>query len=83
MLTPSPIRILHPSIDDYQSTVIIRGVIHNDSLNNLKTDFYQRELLPSTSRKNIRDAIEKGDWERDLFQKLNQYKTHRPFSRPF
>jgi hypothetical protein len=138
MLTPSPIRILHPSIDDYQSTVIIRGVIHNDSLNNLKTDFYQRELLPSTSRKNIRDAIEKGarlpdvvlgmrgdnfamdkqvllltdpvfiidgqqrirtvwelfcssqksirlgamihinthpDWERDLFQKLNQYQV--------
>lgn len=60
-LTTNPIRILHPSIDDYQKTVVIRGVIQNDSLNDLKTDFYQRELLPSTSRKNIRNAVETGN----------------------
>lgn len=54
------IRILHPSIDDYQNTVVIRGVLDNDSLSELRTDFYQRELLPSTSRKNIRAAIEAG-----------------------
>lgn len=54
------IKIIHPSIDDYQKTVVIRGVLDNDSLQNLKTDFYQRELLPSTSRKNIREAIASG-----------------------
>jgi hypothetical protein len=54
------IRILNPSIDDYQKTVVIRSVLDNDDLNLLKTDFYQRELLPSTSRKYIREAIISG-----------------------
>jgi hypothetical protein len=54
------IRILNPSIDDYHNTVVIRGILDNDDLGNLKTDYYQRELLPSSSRKHIREAIISG-----------------------
>jgi len=55
------VAILNPSIDDYKDTVVIRGVLDNDSINALNTDFYQRELLPSKSRKHIREAIESGE----------------------
>lgn len=55
--TTKPIRILKPSLDDSPSGFILRGVIDNGSLGSLKTDFYQRELLPSVSRKRILDAL--------------------------
>jgi hypothetical protein len=57
-LTTSPIRIINPSIDDFQNTVVIRGILDLDSLQFLKTDLYQRELLPSASRKHIITALE-------------------------
>ncbi len=60
MLPTPKIRIINPSIDDYHKTVVIRGVLDNDDLSSLKTDYYQRELLPSTSRKYIREAIISG-----------------------
>ena len=56
-----PIRIINPSIDDYENTVVIRGVVDNDSLQDLKIDFYQRELLPSKSRRQIANGLIAGD----------------------
>lgn len=55
------VRIIHPSIDNWHDTVVVRGILDNETLVNLRTDFYQRELLPSASRKFIREALEKGD----------------------
>lgn len=57
----SIVKILHPSIDEFEKTVVIRGVVDNASLKHLKTDYYQRELLPSVARKSIRKALEDGD----------------------
>lgn len=55
------VRIIKPSIDDFNDTVVVRGVIDNDSLQHLRVDHYQRELLPSRSRRNIRTAITNGE----------------------
>ncbi len=56
-----PVKILHPSIDDFENSVVIRGILDLDSIPDLKTDFYQRELLPSASRNKIRAALEAGE----------------------
>lgn len=59
-----PIRIQHPSIEDDpedQSAAVIRGVLANESLAHLRVDNYQRELLPSASRRDIRAGIQAGD----------------------
>lgn len=55
------VRILKPSIDDFGDTAVIRGVIDDVSLPALRTDYYQRELLPSVSRGNILNALESGE----------------------
>ena len=61
MSNTDKIRIINPSIDDFEKTVVIRGILDLDTIQNLKTDFYQRELLPSSSRKNIISALESGE----------------------
>lgn len=61
MKPSNPIRIINPSIDDYENTVVIRGVIDNDSLGDLKIDYYQRELLPSKSRREIARGLQNGE----------------------
>lgn len=58
---PEQIRIINPSIDDFQNTVVIRGILDLDTIKHLKTDYYQRELLPSSSRRNIISALESGE----------------------
>lgn len=49
------IKILRPSLDDLDEnkTTILRGVLSNDSLDDLRCDFYQREKLPESSRRDI------------------------------
>lgn len=55
------IKILKPSIDDYENTVVIRGVVDDNCLAYLNVDFYQRELLPSVARKKIREALSENE----------------------
>ena len=54
----SEIRILKPSVDDYDGSAVIRGVIDPTTLENLLIDSYQRELLPSRSRREIKAALQ-------------------------
>ncbi len=54
-----PIRILKPSLDDFGKQTVLRGIIDNDSLSGLLTDYYQRELLPDSNRRDIIEALEK------------------------
>lgn len=47
------IKILRPSLDDFRDTTVLRGVIDRQSLGELRCDFYQREKLPESSRRDI------------------------------
>jgi hypothetical protein len=53
-----PVRILKPSLDDVGRQTVLRGIIDNDSLKDLRTDYYQRELMPESNRRDIITALE-------------------------
>ena len=55
-----PVKIIRPSLDDFEGQTIIRGIIARESLPDLRTDFYQRELLPLSRRKDIWDGLNTG-----------------------
>jgi hypothetical protein len=59
-MTTNPVYILNPSLDTYENETVLRGVIDSASLADLKVDFYQRELLPALSRRNILTGFRSG-----------------------
>lgn len=55
-----PVKILRPSLDDFRDTTVLRGVVDRNSLAELRCDFYQREKLPESSRRDIQYALASG-----------------------
>ena len=53
-------KILRPSLDDFRETTVLRGIIDRQSLPELRSDFYQREKLPESSRREIQYALATG-----------------------
>jgi hypothetical protein len=59
------VRILNPSFDDFfrmtksgqEKVVILRGVIDPDSLSEIRSDDYQREVLRGTKHKQLKAAV--------------------------
>ena len=54
----SIVRILQPSIDDVGPYTVLRGLVDRESLQNLRSDFYQREKMSTYSRRDIIFALE-------------------------
>lgn len=53
------VRILRPSLDDLRPRqTVLRGIVHNDDLQHLRNDFYQRELLQESQRREIMVALD-------------------------
>lgn len=59
-MTTNPVYIINPSLDTFNNAAVLRGVIDSRSLADLKTDTYQRELLPALSRRNILTGFRSG-----------------------
>jgi hypothetical protein len=54
------VRILRPSLDDTGNTTVLRGIVDRDSLKELNIDYYQREKLSRSMRRDINEALESG-----------------------
>jgi hypothetical protein len=61
-----PVRIHHASLDEDGGKIILRGVIEQADLANLRVDDYQREELVPNKRRSILRALEEGKSLPDL-----------------
>lgn len=57
---PQVVKILRPSLDDFDGQTVLRGVIEQSSLEALRCDYYQRERLAASSRKEIARGLSAG-----------------------
>lgn len=60
----NPVRVIAGALDESDlrgGTIVLRGVIHADSLKHLKIDDYQREALPLASLAKLITAVKQGD----------------------
>ncbi len=55
------IRMINAALDERDGTIVLRGVLDDQSLKHLLIDDYQREAMPLSSLQSILEAIEKGD----------------------
>jgi hypothetical protein len=58
------IKVLNSALDESPlrgGTIILRGVMENDSLKSLRTDDYQREVIPISSGHRLITAMKKGE----------------------
>lgn len=57
-----PVHLIHGGLDDSEErggSIILRGRVLPESLQELKTDYYQREVQPQSSLESILEALEK------------------------
>src|SRR5688572_1375023 len=69
------VRILNAAIDELDGDIVLRGRIDPVTLDAIKVDDYQREVLSLSSRNRIREGLEKGDTVPDLELSMRGYKT--------
>jgi hypothetical protein len=60
------VRILKGALDEIGDSIVLRGVVHPDSLRNLKVAGYQREVLPKAAHSSLVHAYRKGDRVPDI-----------------
>lgn len=54
------VKIIRPSLDDLGGNTVLRGLVARESLEELRVDFYQREKMSNSSRREITHALESG-----------------------